>query len=158
MYPDNLARALSAQLDAERAIEALTMAAFESWLPHVKAAVLPSLTASVELPPDPDQVPATAGWWELALDQAILYGIGLVYGHELLAVLSGAGAAAASLETTDPDDELSNTALARQAARSWRPHSGYRHPRSRRSTADSHPCRRCGRCRRSISRRSATGW
>ncbi len=115
MYPDNLARALSAQLDAERAIEALTMAAFEAWLPHVKAAVLPSLTASAELPPDPDQVPATAGWWELALDQAILYGIGLVYGHELLAVLSGAGAAAAALETTDPDDELSNTALARQA-------------------------------------------
>ncbi|UQB71246.1 hypothetical protein KI427_16640 [Rhodococcus ruber] len=113
MYPDNLARALSAQLDAERAIEALTMAAFEAWLPHVKAAVLPSLTASAELPPDPDQVPATAGWWELALDQAILYGIGLVYGHELLAVLSGAGAGA--LETTDPDDELSNTALARQA-------------------------------------------
>ncbi|TWH63046.1 hypothetical protein L612_010100000010, partial [Rhodococcus rhodochrous J38] len=92
MYPDNLARALSSQLDAERAIHGLTMAAFEAWLPHVKAAVLPSLTAAAELPPDPDQIPNTAGAWELALDEAVLYGIGLLYGYELLAVLQASGA------------------------------------------------------------------
>lgn len=115
MYPDNLARALSAQLDAERAIHALTMTAFEAWLPHVQDVVLPTLTAAAEPPPDPDQVPASAGWWELALDEALLYGIGLVYGWELLAVLASAGAAIASLETAEPDNELPNTALARKA-------------------------------------------
>lgn len=130
MYPDNLARALSTQLDTEQAIEKLTMVAFEAWLPHVQSAVLPSLTAAAELPPDPDQVPATAGWWELALDQAVIYGIGLLYGYELLAVLAASGAVVEDILTdTDdepgrertprptPPDDLPNTSLARQARR-----------------------------------------
>ena len=125
MYPDNLARALSTQLDAETAISSLTMAAFEAWLPHVRAAVLPSLTAAAELPPDPDQVPATAGWWELALDQAVIYGLGLIYGYELLAVLTASGAVLEDILEEEPErdrptrqapaEELPNTTLARQA-------------------------------------------
>ncbi|WP_016695024.1 phage minor head protein [Rhodococcus rhodochrous] len=131
MYPDNLARALSSQLDAERAIHALTMAAFEAWLPQVKAAVLPSLTAAAELPPDPDQIPNTAGAWEVALDEAVLYGIGLLYGYELLAVLDASGAVVEDILDTDTDadeertrerptrqatpDELPNSTLAKQA-------------------------------------------
>lgn len=129
MYPDNLARALSSQLDAERAIHGLTMAAFESWLPQVKAAVLPTLTAAAELPPDPDQIPNTAGAWELALDEAVLYGIGLLYGYELLAVLDASGAVVEDIIDTDtgderarerqdrqaPVDELPNSTLAKQA-------------------------------------------
>lgn len=131
MYPDNLARALSTQLDAEQAIAGLTMAAFEAWLPHVKAAVLPSLTAAAELPPDPDQIPNTAGAWELALDEAVLYGIGLLYGYELLAVLDASGAVVEDILDTDSDtdeerarerpdrtatpDELPNSTLAKQA-------------------------------------------
>ncbi|WP_432679136.1 phage minor head protein [Rhodococcus pyridinivorans] len=103
MYPDNLARALSTQLDAEQAIAGLTMAAFEAWLPQVKAAVLPSLTAAAELPPDPDQIPSTAGAWELALDEAVLYGIGLLYGYELLAVLGASGAVVEDILDTDTD-------------------------------------------------------
>lgn len=126
MYPENLARALSTQLDAETAISALTMAAFEDWLPRVQASVLPTLTAAAELPPDPDQVPATAGWWELALDQAVIYGLGLLYGYELLAVLAASGAVIEEVldesepdreraARTSPDPELPNTALARRA-------------------------------------------
>lgn len=107
MYPDNLARALSTQLDAEQAIAGLTMAAFEAWLPQVKAAVLPSLTAAAELPPDPDQIPNTAGAWEVALDEAVLYGIGLLYGYELLAVLQASGAVVEDILDTDTDDERS---------------------------------------------------
>ncbi|UYP17729.1 phage head morphogenesis protein [Rhodococcus sp. Z13] len=125
MYPDNLARALSTQLATEKAIKALTLAGFEYWLPHVQTAVLPTLTADANpLPPDPNGIPHTVGWWEIALDEAILYGLALLYTNEMLEVLAaGAGAAAAvdvveeitDLPRETPTEPVNNSPLARKA-------------------------------------------
>lgn len=115
MYPPNKDVALLAQLTAERTLTELSFATYKHWLPYAQAAVFPALTAAVDdLPPDPNAVVDTQGWWELGLDQIFMYGAGLVYGYELLAVMGAFG----SLPTPDVEPEpLDNSSQARQARR-----------------------------------------
>lgn len=91
MYPPSKREALLGQLQAEKAIEDLTMYCYRLWLPGVNMAVFPSLTAAgeeEELPPDPNGIPETTPVWEFLLDEALLYGLGLLYGAEFLAVFA----------------------------------------------------------------------
>jgi hypothetical protein len=85
MYPPSKREALLAQLQAEAAIQQLTMAAYEYWLPSVQAAVDPSMTAAAR-PPDPHGVGDTTARWLSALDNVILKGISYLYGREFLNV------------------------------------------------------------------------
>lgn len=86
MYPRTKREALLAQLQTERAITELTMAAYRLWLPHVETAVTPALVADAGdmLPPDPNGVGRTSGVWTYTLDNMLVYGIGLIFAAEFL--------------------------------------------------------------------------
>lgn len=126
MYPASKREALLAQLQAEAAIQQLTMAAYEYWLPSVRAAVDPSMTAAAR-PPDPYGVGETTARWLSVLDNLILKGIGYLYAREFLNVFRSRSAtlpprpdiaapAPPPGRTLEPSDPITPPGLARPDA------------------------------------------
>lgn len=85
MYPPSKREALLWQLQTEKAIQDLAMAAYELWLPRVAMAMTPTVLAGAldDLPPDPNQIPLTQGVWDYVMDNLLLEGLGMIYGQEL---------------------------------------------------------------------------
>jgi len=81
--------ALSHTIDAEAAVADLYAEALRRWAPHGRAAVLPSLDATVvtgesgivasTLPPDPDALERTQSIWDEIAEAVILGGLGLLW-------------------------------------------------------------------------------
>lgn len=105
MYPPSKREALLGQLQSEKAIADLSMLSYRNWLPSVQAAMFRSLTAAAEdeVPPDPNAIPETQPVWDFLLDNALLYGLGLLYGAELLAVYAALGDGDEPPATSTPD-------------------------------------------------------
>lgn len=105
MYPPSKREALLGQLQSEKAIADLSMLSYRNWLPSVQAAMFRSLTAAAEdeVPPDPNAIPETQPVWDFLLDNALLYGLGLLYGAELLAVYAALGDGEEPPATSTPD-------------------------------------------------------
>lgn len=92
MYPASKHGAIVAQMISEAAVVALASRAYELWLPFVTPGVLPSLTAAgQELPPDPSAVTASNQWWAVAVDQILVYGVGLIFGIEFVNAFAALG-------------------------------------------------------------------
>lgn len=99
MWPPSKEAALVSTLASERAIAALTRSAYETWLPRARLAVLDGAALSAagveDTSPDPSAVTHTQSWWDTLLDHLVVYGVGLVFGWELLGALGAVGGIAA---------------------------------------------------------------
>jgi len=92
--------ALTHTIRAEEALDRLWSEALRRWLPAVRAAVLPSLTADAAgvPPPDPGAVEQTSGAWQAAATAVITVGLSAVW-----AVSYTQAAEALGTELPEPD-------------------------------------------------------
>lgn len=62
-------------LSWEHRLELLALRTYRQWIPSVQEAVLPTLAASMTLPPDPAAINLTQEVWETSLDQVFMSGM-----------------------------------------------------------------------------------
>lgn len=98
MIPRSRRAALLTILDAERHVKALALESYRAWLPRVRAAVLPTLTAAVEEPPpEPEAIALTEADWEAILAGVFLPGLAELLWARMTAELIEAGVTAGQL-------------------------------------------------------------
>lgn len=105
MYPPSAMAALLAQLETEAAVDSLAGIALRFWLPAAQQSVLHPeqvVTADVsDSPLDPSNIIASQQVWEEGLDQALVYGMQLIFAGEYLDAYVALGGEVADLYVSD---------------------------------------------------------
>ncbi|MGW5147547.1 phage minor head protein [Rhodococcus koreensis] len=86
-------------LTFEHRVKRLALKTFRLWLPTVQAAALPTLAATLTLPPDPAAIGYTQAQWETALDEVFMSGMSRILTEKLVASVD-AGPSAVEADTT----------------------------------------------------------